>query len=54
LPFSSTSDNRRNTATGDWAMGYSKNECPDRQILKGVSRKSTGEIHAILCCPSTI
>jgi hypothetical protein len=50
LPFSSTQDNRLNTATGDWAPNYSKNECKARQIMKGVSRKGTGEIHAILCC----
>jgi hypothetical protein len=51
LVFSSYSDNRLNTASGDWAVGYSKNECGSNQILKGVSSNpNTGEIHAILCC----
>jgi hypothetical protein len=51
LVFSSYSDNRRNTDSGDWAVDYSKNECGANQILKGVSSNpSTGEIHAILCC----
>jgi len=48
--FSQT-DNRNGTDTGDWAWGYTKNECASNQILKGVSANpSTGEIHAILCC----
>ncbi|HOU89972.1 MAG TPA: trypsin-like serine protease [Polyangiaceae bacterium] len=51
LPFSTTSDQRLSSDTGDWAYGYSKNECAPNQILKGVSANpSTGEIHAILCC----
>lgn len=51
LVFSSYSDNRLNTASGDWAVDYSKNECGANQILKGVSADpSTGEMHAILCC----
>ena len=50
LLFSSTSDNRLYTGTGDWAPGYSKNECKNGQIIKGVSTKSTHELHAILCC----
>jgi len=51
LVFSHTSDNRLNTSSGDWAYGYSKNECAPGQILKGVSANAgTGEIHAILCC----
>jgi len=51
--FSLTSDNRRSTSGGDWDGGYSKNQCGDSQILKGVSAvANTGEIHAILCCSS--
>ncbi|HVZ37068.1 MAG TPA: hypothetical protein VG963_31800, partial [Polyangiaceae bacterium] len=50
LPFSSTSDKRLDTTSGDWAPGYSKNECSQDQVIKGVSTKSTHEIHAILCC----
>ncbi len=50
-PSSTTSDLRLGSDTGDWAYGYSKNECAPNQILKGVSANpSPGEIHAILCC----
>jgi hypothetical protein len=59
LAYSSHSDNRLNTLsrlstnapTTDWDPGYAKNECGLNQILKGVSsNRSTGEIHALLCC----
>jgi hypothetical protein len=51
LPFSHVSDVRLDTASGDWSVGYSKNECRPQQLLKGVSSNpATGEIHAILCC----
>jgi hypothetical protein len=53
LWFSSIYDNRVDTSTGDWAVGYSKNECGQTQILKGVSADpNTGAIHALLCCPA--
>jgi hypothetical protein len=53
LPFSSVSDNRLDTSSGDWAVGYSKNECSPTQVLRGVSSDpNTGAIHAILCCPA--
>lgn len=51
LTYSATSDNRRGTGGGDWDSDYSKNQCGDFEILKGVSaNNSTGELHAILCC----
>jgi hypothetical protein len=51
LVFQNTYDIRRSSNSGDWAPGYSKNECRADQILKGVSRRAdTGEIHSILCC----
>jgi hypothetical protein len=51
LLYSLTSDNRRSTSGSDWDPDYSKNQCGDSEILKGVSANtSTGEIHAILCC----
>jgi hypothetical protein len=54
LPFSSTSDNRLTNDPGDWAVGYSKNQCRSNQYLKGISSNSaTGEIHSLLCCDST-
>jgi hypothetical protein len=54
LVFSHVSDNRLTTVSGDWAPGYSKNECGERQYVKGVSSTGTGEIHAILCCGFSI
>jgi hypothetical protein len=51
LIFSSTSDNQLSTEPGDWAGGFSKNQCRSNQYLKGVSSNATtGEIHALLCC----
>jgi hypothetical protein len=51
LFFDSSFDVRNNFNSGDWAPGYSKNECRANQVLQGVSRRAdTGEIHAILCC----
>jgi len=51
LPFSHTSDDRLDTASGEWDIRYSKNECRPDQLLKGVSSNPiTGEIHAVLCC----
>jgi hypothetical protein len=50
LVFSSWWDERLDVASGDWAIGYSKNECRPNQVLKGVSATGTGELHAILCC----
>jgi hypothetical protein len=54
LLFSSVQDNRQDTSSGDWAPGFSKNECGQpTPILKGVSSDpNTGAIHAILCCPA--
>ena len=34
----------------DWAVGYYKGVCPVGKIVMGISRKSTGAAHAILCC----
>lgn len=54
LVFSTSSDNQLSTEPGDWAVGYSKNQCRPNQYLKGVSANAgTGEIHAILCCDPT-
>ena len=50
LVFSNTGADRLSTASGDWAPGYSKNECRPDQVMKGVSRDGTGQPHAILCC----
>jgi hypothetical protein len=51
LVFSSTSDNQLASDPGDWAIGFSKNQCRSNQYLKGVSSNpTTGEIHALLCC----
>jgi hypothetical protein len=51
LVFRNDYDVRRSTNSGDWAPGYSKNECRPGEILKGVSRDAaTGEIHSLLCC----
>jgi hypothetical protein len=37
----------------DWSPGYYKGVCPSGQSVAGVSRKSTGAAHAVLCCSNT-
>jgi len=34
----------------DWALGLYKGVCPVGKAVVGISRKSTGAAHAILCC----
>ena len=34
----------------DWAYGYYKTECADNEVIKGISRNSTGAVHRVLCC----
>jgi hypothetical protein len=45
-------DVRMSTATGDWAIDFSKIECDPSYALKGISTGSApGELHRVLCCP---
>lgn len=37
----------------DWAVGFNKGVCPVGKAVVGISRKSTGAAHAILCCAAT-
>jgi hypothetical protein len=37
----------------DWAIGLYKGVCPVGKAVVGISRKSTGAAHAILCCGMT-
>jgi len=37
----------------DWAIGLNKGVCPLGKAVVGISRKSTGAAHAILCCGMT-
>lgn len=34
----------------DWAYGFNKGVCPVGKAVVGISRKSTGAAHALLCC----
>jgi hypothetical protein len=45
-------DVRMSTATGDWAIDFSKVECGPSYALKGISTGNPpGELHRVLCCP---
>jgi hypothetical protein len=37
----------------DWAYGFYKGMCPVGKAVVGISRKSTGAAHALLCCAMT-
>jgi hypothetical protein len=44
-------EDRGNTSTGDWDMGYYKSECSAGKVVVGVSANtSTLKPHRILCC----
>jgi hypothetical protein len=47
-------ESRGDPGGGDWSSGFFKGDCASNELVKGVSRSvSTGQTHAIRCCPVT-
>ncbi len=50
----SSGDNRGTTFTGDWAPNFIKGECAPNEFVAGVSQSTSGQLHALLCCPGSV